>query len=119
MQHLHSADYLVIGAFTVALLGLLSWVIIYAWSTRGDWRLTREGRHLMAFRTSLSAFMAMGIANNVWQHYPGRDAIRVAIVTLFAASVVDGLRVLLLAQRERRRDRLVKLRAPTQVDSTR
>lgn len=106
-MHLDLADYLVIGAFVIALVGLVSWVVTYAVTTRGDWRLTREGRHLMAFRTSLALFMAMGIANNVWLSYPGRDLIRVTIVSLFAVSVLDGLRVLLIAQAHRRGQRRV------------
>lgn len=101
-MHLHVADYFVIGAFAIAFFGLLAWVIIYAVSTRGDWRRTREGRHLMAFRTSLVLFMAMGVVNNVWDDYPGRDVARIAVVTMFACSVLDGLRVLRLAQTERR-----------------
>lgn len=113
MQHLDVADYLVIGAFAIAFFSLLAWVMIYAFSTRGDWRLTREGRHLMAFRTSLVLFMAMGVANNIWTIYPGRDEVRVTVVSMFAVSVVDGLRVLIIAQRirrhQRRVDSLVKL----------
>jgi len=100
MQHLDAADYVVIGAFAVAFIGLLTWVVTYAVSTRGDWLRTREGRHLMSFRTSLVLFMALAIVNNVWQHYPGRDVARCIIVPLFAASVIDGLRVLRIAQRE-------------------
>src|ERR1700745_2166603 len=112
MQHLDAADYLVIGAFAIAFFGLLAWVVLYAVSTRGDWRLTREGRHLMAFRASLVVFMGMGVANNIWPVYPGRDAVRISIVTLFACSVLDGLRVLRIAQtgrRERAADRLPHL----------
>ena len=109
MQHLTAADYLVIGAFAIASLGLLAWVTIYAWTTRGDWMLTREGRHLMTFRSSLLLFMISGVANNLWRSYPGRDEIRVAVVSLFALSVLDAIRVLVIAQasrRERAVDRL-------------
>lgn len=109
MQHLDSADYAVIGAFATAFIGLLVWVVTYATMTRGDWRLTREGRHLMAFRGSLLAFMALAVVNNIWTIYPGRDAVRVVVSATFAISVLDGVRVLVLAQvarRERVTDRL-------------
>lgn len=109
MQHLNAADYLVIGAFAIAFFGLLAWVITYAVSTRGDWRLTREGRHLMAFRASLVLFMGMGVTNSIWMSYPGRDMVRVFVVTLFACSVLDGLRVLYIAQASRRKDTLHRL----------
>lgn len=102
MDHLTSADYLVIGAFGVAFVGLAAWVITYAVSTRGDWMRTREGRHLMTFRASLLAFMAMGALNNIFPAYPGRDAVRVGVVGSFAVSVMYGLHVLLVAQREGR-----------------
>lgn len=103
MQHLDMADWVVIGSFIIAFFGLFAWVILYAVSTRGDWRLTREGRHLMVFRGSLVLFMAMAVVNNVWHTYPGRDEVRVSVVALFACSVLDGLRVLRLAQRARHR----------------
>jgi hypothetical protein len=105
MQHLDAADYVVISAFAVAFIGLLVWVITYATWTRGDWRRTREGRHMMAFRTSLVLFMALGVTDNIWSHYPGRDVLRCIVVPLFAASVLDGLRVLVSAQLERERSR--------------
>jgi len=108
-HHLDTADWLVTGAFAVAFFGLFAWVILYAVSTRGDWRLTREGRHLMAFRTSLVLFMGMGVANNVWLTYPGRDEVRITVVTLFACSVLDGLRVLRLAQAARRERAVYRL----------
>jgi hypothetical protein len=109
MQHLGPADFVVIGAFAVAFLGLLTWVITYAVSSRGDWRLTREGRHLMTFRASLVLLMAIGTINSVWTSYPGRDVIRCVVMPLFAVSVLDGLRILLLAQREGRIQRLARL----------
>lgn len=102
MQHPDAADFIVIGAFAIAFLGLAAWVVLYAIWTRGDWRLTREGRHLMAFRASLVLFMGMAVVNNIWPAYPGRDEVRLSVVTLFACSVLDGLRVLWLAQGDRR-----------------
>lgn len=114
MQHLDAADYVVIGAFFIAFFALLAWVVIYAVTTRGDWRLTREGRHLMAFRGSLVLFMAMGVVNGLWTSYPCRDIVRVAVVSMFAVSVLDGVRVLILAQTARRKasmDRIVQLHA--------
>jgi hypothetical protein len=100
MEHLNVADYVVIGEFGIAFFALLTWVVTYAVLTRGNWRRTPEGRHLMAFRSSLVAFMAMGALNNVVLHYPGRDFVRIAVIGAFALSVMDGLRVLVLAQRQ-------------------
>lgn len=109
MQHLDAADYVVISAFGIAFIGLVLWVVTYAVSTRGDWRRTPEGRHLMAFRGSLVLFMAMGVINSIWSHYPGRDLARVTVVPLFALSVLDGLRILRAAQLEGRARRIAQL----------
>lgn len=101
-QHLDVADWIVVGAFFVALLGLIAWVISYAVWTHGDWRHSREGRHLMTFRSTLAVFMAMGVTNSIWTSYPGRDIVRSIVVPAFALAVLQGFRTLYLAQREGR-----------------
>lgn len=102
MQHLGVADWIVIAGFFTALLGLIAWVVFYAVWTHGDWRRTREGRHLMTFRSTLAVFMAMGVVNNLVTSYPGRDIVRSIVVTSFALAVIQGFRTLVLAQREGR-----------------
>ena len=103
MTHLSAADYVVIGEFAVALLGLFYFVIRYAISTEGEWSNSPEGRHLMFFRGSLAAFMVMAIVHSIWRDYPGRDAVRVVVVGTFALAVLHGDMLMERAQRARRR----------------
>jgi hypothetical protein len=103
VTHLDVADYIVIVEFAVAVLGLLYFVIRYAVSTGGDWVRTAEGRHLMTFRGSLAAWAILGVINNFWLSYPGRDAIRVVIVGLFSLATLHGDALLERAQAARRR----------------
>jgi len=119
MRQLNWADWEVTGAFALAFFGLLTWVIGYAWSTGGEWARTAIGRDQMWLRVSLVVFMAMAVPNSIWAHYPGRDEIRVVVVTTFAMAVVNGCRVLLraqLARLQRRRDSLVQANVGGQVD---
>jgi hypothetical protein len=117
VTHLSFADWIVVGEFGVALFGLVYFCVRYAISTGGDWRRTAEGRHLMLFRGSLALFMLMGVANNVWPAYPGRDAIRVLIIGVFALAVVHGDALLERAQAARRR--LLRFRRDAERDQER
>jgi hypothetical protein len=103
VNKLDTADYVVIGEFCIALLGLLYFVVRYAVSTGGDWLRTAEGRHLMFFRGSLAAWAILGVINNFWLAYPGRDAVRIVIVGLFSLATLHGDALLERAQAARRR----------------
>lgn len=103
MRHLNVADYIVVGEFATALLGLVYFCVRYAISTGGDWLRTAEGRHLMFFRGSLAVFMAMGAANSLIPDYRGRDAVRVIVVGVFALATIHGDALLERAQAARRR----------------
>lgn len=37
----------------------VEWVFAYHWKSRGDWRVTNMGRHLMVFMASLAAILSM------------------------------------------------------------
>jgi hypothetical protein len=102
MTHLDVADWIVIVEFAVAFFGLLYFVIRYALSTESDWRKSAAGRHMMLFRSSLCAFMAMGAAHNFLTEYPGRDFVRITVIGVFAASVIQGDRLLTRAQNDHR-----------------
>lgn len=100
MKHLNVADWVVIIEFGVAFFGLLYFVIRYALSTESDWRKSAAGRHMMFFRSALAVFMAMGVVNNFFLDYPGRDAVRIVVIGAFAAAVIQGDRLLNRAQAE-------------------
>jgi hypothetical protein len=94
-----AADWIVAGGAAVAFVGLVYFVVRYAVSTEGDWRLTPAGRHLMFFRGSLAAFMAMVAIHNLATDYPGRDVVRVIVVCAFALATLQGDRLLEKAQK--------------------
>lgn len=102
MSLVNVADWLVVAEFSVALLGLIVFVVGYVGSSHGQWARSPEGRHLVNFRSSLAVFMTMAIANNLWPNYPGRDVLRVLVIGWFAGAVLQGTALMLRAQAERR-----------------
>lgn len=114
MIRLTAADWIVIGEFLVALFGLVYFVIRFAVSTEGHWRRTPAGRHLMFFRGSLAAFMTMGVVNNFWLDYPGRDGVRVVVIGVFMLATLHG--DLLLEREQATRRRLLAARETERVD---
>lgn len=101
MGHVSVVDAVVVVEFFVALLALIFFVVGYVASSRGRALRTAEGRHMVMFRGSLVVFMGMGIAHNLVPDYAGRDAVRVAVVGLFALAAIQGGVLLIRAQRRR------------------
>lgn len=114
MNHVGVADWIVVGEFAIAVGGLVAFVGGYVASSRGGWRFTAEGRHMVNFRGSLAVFMLMGLLHNLFQSYPGRDAVRVAVIGWFALAVLQGCHLLYRAQRRRR----LELRRARQAAAT-
>lgn len=103
MKHVSAADWLVVAAFLVALVALVAFVVGYVVSSRGDWRRTAEGRHMVNFRSALATLMSVSILHNLVPAYPGRDVVRVLVVSWLAVGAVQGCLLLYRAQRARRR----------------
>lgn len=100
------ADWIVIAEFGLALAALVIFVLFYALSSHGEAFKSPEGRHLLNFRAALIAWMALGILNNLFPSYPGRDVARVVIVGWAALAAVEGSTLVIRAQlRRRRRER--------------
>jgi len=91
----------------VGALACFYFVAAYQWETRGSWRKTAGGKHVMGFTAVLGAFFGLVFAARVWPSYPGRDWISLVV---FAAAVWQVLwrNVLLYVaqhpQRQSRRD---------------
>lgn len=100
--HVSAVDWVVATEFFVALLALIHFVIGYIVSSRGRALRTPEGRHLVSFRGSLAIFMAMGAVHNLIDPYPGRDAVRVTVIGLFALTAIWGNVLMMRAQHARR-----------------
>jgi hypothetical protein len=83
------------AAVMATFLGCLVFVIAYAWSTRGRWRTTIMGKHIMIFMVVILTVTSLAVMSiifgTVWPH---RDLIR----TLAWGSIATVIwwRVLLL-----------------------
>jgi len=104
MGDLGWADLSVISEFFIMLGFLLTFIVGYHVSTGGAWARSREGRHMMNFVAALSAVMIIGVLHNVFKDYPVRDLVRVLVYLWLDVAGFGRLRLLYLAQRQRRRD---------------
>lgn len=50
--------------------------IAYQVLTRGAWRKTLMGRHIMCFSAMLAALLLHATVVALWSHYPGREVVR-------------------------------------------
>lgn len=89
-------DLLVIYSATV----LISSPLLYAWWSRNDWRLTRGGRHLMAYMGGLAVVMVFAFANLFWGPLP--SWVRPLVWTIVA--FIGTWRLVLLYQTRYRGD---------------
>lgn len=84
---------------------LFGWAFVaaYAWRTRGGWKRSREGWHLMTFTATLAVIFTLAVVVRVVD-VPG---IRVIAVVLYGAIVVGlGWRLaLVIAATKHSRDR--------------
>lgn len=104
------ADWVVVTESAVTFGGLLYFVSRYAASTDGDWRKSAAGRHMMFFRGSLAAAMAMVAVHNIFTDYPGRDVVRILVFGSLMLATIQGDRLLEVAQK-RRREELARRKA--------
>jgi hypothetical protein len=102
VDHVNAADWIVVGEFAIAVSGLVAFVGGYVASSRGGWRYTPEGRHMVNFRGSLAVFMLMALVHNLFPSYPGLDAVRIVVIGWFALAVLQGCALLYRAQSRRR-----------------
>jgi hypothetical protein len=87
----------------IAALGAAGcWYFVAAYwvTTRGDWRRTPGGRHVMQFTANLGVLFTLIVSARFWPDYPGRS---VVTLVAFAALVVQiGWRCVLLHRAQHR-----------------
>ena len=103
MAHVSFASWVVIGEFVVAFVALVVFVLFYTLSSHGRALKSPEGRHMINFRSSLAAWMVMGVVHNLVPDYPGRDLVRVLVIGWAAVAASEGTYLVIRAQRDRRR----------------
>lgn len=83
------------AAVVATALGALVFVVLYAWTTRGAWRTTPMGKHVMTFTAVIFAVSSLAVASIVWgTDWPYRNVIRT--VAWSAVAFCLWWRVLLL-----------------------
>lgn len=105
MGHVNAADWIVAAEFLLFLAALTVFVVYYTVSSRGQWRRSAEGRHMVQFRSALVVFGVMGVVHAIVPAYPGRDIVRVAVVGAITLGAVRGAVLVIRAQRASRRAR--------------
>lgn len=94
------------AAIIATFAGALVFVVSYAWSTRGGWRRTVMGKHVMTFMSAILAVSMLAVAGVVWgTDWPYRDAIRTAAWGSIAAVIWHRVWLLYRVQHQDRADR--------------
>lgn len=87
--------------FTAA--GAVTFVIGYAWSTRGAWSRSAMGRHVMTFMAVIMVASGLALAGVLFgTDWPARDAIRAVAWTAIGACIWWQVGLLRRVQREHR-----------------
>ncbi len=76
------------AAVLLTALGALVFVCSYGWTTRGAWRTTIMGKHVMTFMSAILLVSCLAVAGIVWgTDWPHRNAIRTGAWGLIAACI--------------------------------
>jgi hypothetical protein len=69
-------------------LGALVFVVSYAWTTRGAWRDSIMGKHVMSFMAAILAVCLLAVIGIIWgTDWPYRNAIRSAAWATIGACI--------------------------------
>ena len=86
----------------VGLIACAAFAVGYWWQTGGRWVRDEAGRFLMAFMGTLGLLFALVLSNQWVGDWPGRRAVTVVVFTLFVGMTWWPLRLLVIAQRQRK-----------------
>lgn len=76
------------AAIIATALGALVFVISYAWVTRGGWKDSTMGRHVMTFMAAILIVCTLAVIGVVWgTDWPNRNIIRTAAWALIGACI--------------------------------
>jgi predicted TIM-barrel fold metal-dependent hydrolase len=91
------------AAVIATFAGALTFVALYAWRTRGAWRVTSVGRNVMALMSVILVVSALAVAAIIWgTDWPHRNAVRFVAWSLVAVCI--WWRVVILWRVQHRRD---------------
>jgi hypothetical protein len=92
-----------------------SFVVLYAWLTRGAWRKSATGRNVMLLMSVIVAAMAQILAVRWVGMYPGRDEVSGALYVAVTYASVRRIVLMLRAQAGSADGRSLPPRAPDLV----
>lgn len=96
-------DIIVTAITLIGFIPCVLFVVGYWWVTRGRWVKDEAGRFLMALMITLGALYGIGLIG-VWHDGEWLSWAGIVIFVAFIAEMWWPLRLLWVAQRERRRD---------------
>lgn len=94
-------DWVITTATAAGALGAWYFVVAYWVLTRGTWRRTGVGNHLMGFTGNLAMLLTLILVNRVLGLYPGRRAITAALFLTFVVQIFVQCVLLHMEQRKR------------------
>lgn len=94
----------VMATIFVAIGAALAWAFVVLYS-RIEWRSTHEGRHIMGFTLMVAIILTLAVEVRIFGPYPGLQIVAVLLYGWLVYLLASRVRLLLRAQRERKRDR--------------
>lgn len=90
------------AAIVATALGALVFVTLYAWITRGGWRTSIMGKHVMTFMIVILLVSALAVAAIIWgTDWPYRELIRGTAWSLIAGCIWWQVFILIRVQHNR------------------
>lgn len=91
------------GNILSALGALACWyfVAVYWWKTRGDWRHSWAGRHVMLLSANFAVLLTLIVMARLWPTYPGRSLVTIVVYAALVTQLVWQCVLLHRAQRRR------------------
>jgi len=98
-------DLIAICITGVGLLNCLSFCVAYQILTGGAWLKDEAGRFLMLFFGCLGSVFAVVIANRVFDDYPGRRVVIIALYLMLVLATFWPMRLLFQSVKHKRKER--------------
>ncbi len=92
-------------ALVLLAIGATGYPIYYHLATRGDWRRSAMGRHLMGYTATAALLADAGIVRVFFSGLPGQELIRVGAIVLAVFFVWQRWYITVRAQRQREPER--------------
>jgi drug/metabolite transporter (DMT)-like permease len=93
-----------VATVLVAIGAALAWTFVVLY-LRVEWRATHEGRHIMGFTLMVAIILSLAVEVRIFGPYEGLQVVAMLLYGWLVYLLGSRVRLLIRAQRERRRDR--------------